>query len=79
MRSSLKQHVGLLPDDVSRGPKLYKSVSCVASLDSAQPLSSYHIDVSASRLSPNPRTSVVTIPRQLAPTVGPAHGGVEFL
>ena len=38
MRSRLKQHVGLLPDDVSRGPKLSKSLSCVASLDSAQPL-----------------------------------------
>ena len=25
------------------------------------------------------RTSVVTKPRQLAPTVGPAHGGLEFL
>ena len=33
----------------------------------------------APRLSPNPRTSAVTIPRQLAPTVGPAHGGFEFL
>ena len=29
MRSSHKQHVGLLPDDVSRGPKLSKSSSCV--------------------------------------------------
>ena len=53
MRPSLKQHVGLLPDDVSRGPKLSKSLSCVASLDSAQPLSSYHIDALASRLSPD--------------------------
>ena len=53
MRSSLKQHVGLLPDDVSRGPKLSKSLSCVASLHSAQPLSSYHIDALASRLSPD--------------------------
>ena len=79
MRPSLKQHVGFLPDDVSRGPKLSKSLSCVASLDSAQPLSSYHIDALASRLSPHTRTSAVTIPRQLAPTVGPAHGGVEFL
>ena len=79
MRPSLKQHVGLLPDDVSRGLKLSKSLSCVASLDSAQPLSSYRIDALASRLSPHTRTSAVTIPRQLAPTVGPAHGGVEFL
>ena len=53
MRPSLKQHVGLLPDDVSRCPKLSKSLSCVASLDSAQPLSSYHIDALASRLSPH--------------------------
>ena len=44
MRPSLKQHVGLLPHDVSQGPKLSKSLSCVASLDSAQPLSSYYID-----------------------------------
>ncbi|KAI5006572.1 hypothetical protein ZWY2020_033815 [Hordeum vulgare] len=29
-------------------------------------------------LSPFTRTSAVTKPRQLAPTVGPAHGGVEF-
>src|SRR3954469_23561587 len=79
MRSSLKQHVGLLPDDVSQGPKLSKPLSCVASLDSAQHLSSYHIDALASRLSPHTRTSTVTIPRQLAPTVGPAHDGVEFL
>ena len=79
MRPSLKQHVGFLPDDVSRGPKLSKSLSCVASLDSAQPLSSYHIDALASRLSPHTRTSDVLIPRQLAPTVGPAHDGVEFL
>src|SRR3954469_18615436 len=53
MRPSHKQHVGLIPDDVSRGPKLSKSLSYVASLDSAQPLSSYHIDVLASRLSPH--------------------------
>ena len=53
MRSSLKQQVGFLPDDVSRGPKLSKPLSCVASLDSAQPLSSYHIDALASRLSPH--------------------------
>ena len=33
----------------------------------------------APRLSPSARTSAVTIPRQLAPTVGPAHGGFEFL
>ena len=33
----------------------------------------------APRLSPSLRTSAVTIPRQLAPTVGLAHGGVEFL
>ena len=79
MRSSLKQHVGFLPDDVSRGPKLSKSSSCVASLDFAQPLSSYYIDVLALRLSPYSRTSAVTIPRQLAPTVGHARGGVEFL
>src|SRR3954466_9489395 len=65
MRPSHKQHVGLLPDDVSRGPKLSKSLSCVASLDSAQPLSSYHIDALASRLSPHPRTSDVTIPRHV--------------
>src|SRR4051812_42859297 len=30
-------------------------------------------------LSPTLRTSVVTFPRQLAPTVGPAHAGVEIL
>ncbi|XBI37325.1 hypothetical protein VPH35_122671 [Triticum aestivum] len=41
--------------------------------------SSYHIDALSSRLSPYTRTSAVTIPRQLAPTMGPAHGGVEFL
>ena len=64
MRPSLKQHVGLLPDDVSRGPKLSKSLSCVASLDSAQPLSSYHIDALTSPLSPHTRTSAVKIPRQ---------------
>ena len=33
----------------------------------------------ALRLSPFARTSAVAIPRQLAPTVGPAHGGFEFL
>ena len=33
----------------------------------------------APRLIPFTRTSVVTIPRQLAPTVRPAHGGFEFL
>ena len=33
----------------------------------------------APQLSPFTRTSDVTIPRQLAPTVGPAHGGFEFL
>ena len=38
MRPSHKQHVGLLPDDVSRGPKLSKSLSYVVSLDSAQAL-----------------------------------------
>ena len=48
IRPSLKQHVGLLPGDVSRGLKLSKSLSCAASLDSAQPLSSFHIDVLAS-------------------------------
>ena len=53
IRPSHKQHVGLLPDDVSRGPKLSKSLSCVAFLDSAQPLSSYHIDALALRLSPD--------------------------
>ena len=79
MRPSHKQHLGLLADDVARGPKLSKPLSCVASLDSAQPLSSYHIDALASQLSPHTRTSAVTIPRQLTPTVGPAHGGVEFL
>ena len=79
IRPNHKQHVGSLPDDVSRGLKLSKSLSCVASLDSDQPLSSYHIDALASRLSPHTRTSAVTFPRQLAPTVGPAHGGDEFL
>ena len=79
MKPSHKHHVGLLLDDVSRGPKLSKPLSCVASLDSAQPLSRYHIDALASRLSPHTRTSAVTIPRQLAPTMGPAHDGVEFL
>ena len=52
-------------------------VCCVSRLD--QPLSSYHIDALASRLSPHTRTSAVTIPRQLAPTMGPAHDGDEFL
>ena len=33
----------------------------------------------APQLSPFTRTSDVTIPRQLAPTVGPAHDGFEFL
>ena len=33
----------------------------------------------ALRLSPCSRTSAVTIPRQLAPTVRPAHSGFEFL
>src|SRR4051812_7537823 len=33
----------------------------------------------APRLSPRKRTSIMTITRQLAPTVGPAHGGFEFL
>src|SRR6266536_1455177 len=33
----------------------------------------------APRLSLRTRTSAVTFPRQLAPTVGPAHGGLEFL
>ena len=79
MRPSHKQHVGLLPDDFSRGPKLSKSSSCVASLDSAQPLSSYYIDALASRLSPHIRTSAVAIPQQLAPTVGLAYGDDEFL
>jgi len=51
----------------------------LASLVPINPLSSYHIDVLASRLSPHTRTSVVTNPRQLAPTVGLVHGGVEFL
>ena len=79
MRPSHKQHVGLLPDDVSRGPKLSKPLSCVAYFDFDQPLSSYYIGALASRLSPHSRTSDVTNPRQLAPTVGLAHGGVEFL
>ena len=79
MRSSLKQHVGLLPDDVSRGPKLSKSSSCVASLDSAKPLSSYYINALASRLSPHTKD----ICRDNSTTVG-AHRGayarcVEFL
>src|ERR1041385_888614 len=30
-------------------------------------------------ISPTPRTSSVTFPRQLAPTVGPALAGVEIL
>ena len=33
----------------------------------------------APQLSPSTRTSAVTIPRQLAPTMGPVHGGFEFL
>ena len=33
----------------------------------------------APRLSPHTRTSVVTIPRQLAPTVGLSHYGFKFL
>ena len=64
MRPSLKQHVGLLPDDVSRGPKLSKPLSCIASLDSAQPLSSYYIDARLTTKSVI-RTSDVLIPRQL--------------
>ena len=57
------------------GPNLGKSVT----LDSDQPLQANHLAAMASRLSPVSRTSAVTKPRQLAPTVGPAHGGVEFL
>ena len=79
MRPSHKQHVGLLPDDVSWGPKLSEALSCVASLDSAQPLSSYHIDALASRVSPHTRTSAMIKPRQFAPTMRLAHGGGEFL
>ena len=79
MRPSLKQHVGLLPDDFSRGPKLSKSLSCVASLDSAQPLSSYHIDALASRLSPVTKDIYREKTTTVAPTVGLAHGAVEFL
>ena len=33
----------------------------------------------APRLSPHTRTSAVTIPRQLAPTVGLSHDGFKFL
>ena len=33
----------------------------------------------APHLSPFARASAVLSPRQLAPTVGPAHGGFEFL
>ena len=33
----------------------------------------------APRLSPHSRASAVTIPRQLAPTVGLSHDGFEFL
>ena len=79
IRPSHKQHVGLLPDDVSRGSKLSKSLSCVASLDSAQSLSSYHIDALASRLSPD----IKDICRDKSTTVGAhrgaAYGGVGFL
>ena len=67
MRPSHKQHVGLLQDDVSRSPKLSKSLSCVVSLDSAQPLSSYYIVALAPRLCPFTRTSDVAIPRHMAP------------
>ena len=52
-------------------------VCCVSRPD--QPLSSYHIDALASRLSPHTRTSAVAIRRQLVPIVGLAHDGVEFL
>ena len=69
---SLKQHVGLLPDDIFWGPKLSKSLSCVASFDSAQPLSSYHIDTLASRLSPDTKD----ICRDNSTTVG-AHRGAR--
>ena len=70
MRPRHKQHVGLLPDDVSRGPKLSKSLSYIAFLDSAQPLSSYHIDALASQLSPDTKD----ICRDNSTTVG-AHRG----
>ena len=33
----------------------------------------------ASHLSPLTRASTTTKPRQLAPTMGPAHGGFKFL
>src|SRR5215216_1486202 len=33
----------------------------------------------APHLSPFARASAMTIPQQLAPTMGPAHGGFEFL
>ena len=42
------------------------------------PPSSRHQGAMAPSLSPFTRTSAVTKPRKLAPTVGPAHGGVEF-
>ena len=49
------------------------------SLDFDQPRSSYYLAAMAPRLSTFSRTSIMTKPQQLAPTVGPAHGGVEFL
>ena len=79
MRPSLKQHVGLLPDDVSRGLKLSKSLSCVASLDSAQPLSSYHIDALASRLSPDTKDICHDKTTTVDAHRGAAHGDDEFL
>ena len=79
MRPSHKQHVGLLPDDVSRGPKLSKPLSCVASLDSTQPLSSYHIDALASRLSPNTKDNCRDKTTTVGAHRGAAHGGVGFL
>src|SRR3954464_6968943 len=42
-------------------------------------LSSYPSHSKGTMLSPTLRTSAVTFPRQLAPTVGPAHAGIEIL
>ena len=56
------------------GPILGKLVSRSRSTTLSHPLAAMDSHSSSSK-----RTSAVTKPRQLAPTMGPAHGGVEFL
>ena len=77
IRPSHKQHVGSLPDDVSRGLKLYKSVPLfLCDLLPPRVLAKrdnllYTEAAFAPRISYPLVTSAVTMPRQLAPTVGP--------